>query len=100
MDDFSLSRIDGFLYYKRNQTSNKWKKSWFRVTGTFLSCYKDFISLTDDDKIANDVDLSKCSFQRYVDNRRSFTFLITYKHTNKEQAYYLSADNEEMCNGW
>jgi len=101
MEDIDkLARLDGFLYYKRKQTSNNWKKCWFVVNGTFLSYYKDFISLTEDDKLGKDIDLSRCFFHRYGDNNKKFTFIVSYKHTNKEQAYFFSADNEEMCNAW
>ena len=101
MEDIDkLARIDGFLHYKRNQSSSKWKRCWFVVNGTFLSYYKDFISLTDDDKLGKDVDLSRCLFLRYADNKKPFTFLISYKHTNKEKAFYFSANSEEMCNAW
>ena len=75
-------------------------KCWFVLNGTLLSYYNDFISLDNDSKIDHDIDLSNCFFQRYYDHNKKNTFIISYKHTNRVQAYYLYAENEEMCNAW
>lgn len=89
--------MDGFLYMKRKQSSSKWMKCFFVLNNTLLSYYNDF---TSNSKLDNDIDISNCFFQRYYDHKKKYTFIISYKHTNKVQSYYLYAENEEMCNAW
>ena len=102
-----LQQFDGFLYMKRKQTSKKWKKCWFVLNGTTLSYYDDFINFnkinsSSSNSNDNDIELKNCYYQRYIDNNKlmKYTFIISYRTTNKILPYFLYTDNEDTCNAW